>query len=236
MITSRSDYQKFVLGLNFGNHPKVMSRSELVMHLSLDSQAMMPSVAKQTIDTLLHDGMIAQSGNNIDLSNLYDDSKGHYVMKGQSGKTLKTKPGTTGIRHTKYIAPGHTQISYAHRVLDIRFKESPKQFKQRQHLRRVKAAKNRKPKDDTVYLDYDEYGQLSYVSKHGTSVNARSRADKGNDAIIKKNLKRDSYTIEEMRALLRDDHWEEVAGNKRWAYDKPTTVKEFKKYLRTRKG
>lgn len=234
MITSRSNYQKFILGLNFGNHPKTMNRGELVMHLSFDARAMTPTEAKTTIDSLILDNLITANGDRIDLSNLYDDSKHGYVMKGVSGKKLKSKPGVTGIRHTRYVAPGHTQVVYAHRVLDIRFKESDKRFRQRQHQRRARAAKNRKPRDETVYLDYDRNGQLSYVSKTGRKVDARSRSDKGKDNIIKAKLKRDSYTIEEMRALLRDDHWEEISGNRRWSYDSKETVKEFNKYLKRR--
>lgn len=233
MITSRSNYDKFVKGINFGNRKDVYTRTELTFHLSLDARVMSPSEAKQTIDTLLHDGFIEQKGDYISVQPLWDESKKLYAVKGKSGKSLKMKPGTTGARTVKYVAPGHTRINYAHRVLDIHFKETEKKFKQRQHLRRVKAARNRKPADQTVYLDYDESGQLSYVSKRGTIINARSRADKGNNEIVKRNLKRDKYTIEEMRALLKDDHWEEVSGNKSWNYDNKATVREFRKYLKT---
>ena len=46
-------------------------------------------------------------------------------------------------------------------------------------------------------------------------MKAKSRTEKGKNAIIKKNLAKDVYTIEDMRARLRDDHWEEVVGNRR---------------------
>lgn len=236
MITPRSDYDRFVKGLNFGHHAKTMTESQLVMHLSMDARVMKPSEAKQTISALIHDGFIEERNGVIDIGPLWDTSKNLYAVKGKSGKSLKMKPGTTGARTVKYVAPGHTRINYAHRVLDIRFEESEKRYRYRQHLRRVKAAKNRKPADTTIYVDRDENGQMSYVSKRGAKVNARSKADKGRKAIVSHNLKKDRYTIEDMRALLRDDHWEEVCGNRTWNYDPKATVHEFNKYLKARKG
>ena len=234
-MTSSADYQRFVTGLNQGRHAMTMNRGDLVMHLAIDARAMSPSEAKTTIDSLVREGIITADGNYVNLSNLYDASRQQYVMKGKTGKKMEPrKTGVTGARHTKYIGPGHTQVTYAHRVLDIRFKESDEQFKKRQHQRRVQASKNRGPRDDTIYVDYDSNGQLAYYTKTGKKVDAQARSDKGKDAIIKSKLKRDSYTIEEMRALLRDDHWEEVTGNKRWSYDSKATVKEFNKYLKTR--
>lgn len=150
------------------------------------------------------------------------------------------KKGKTVKRTTQYVGPGHTRVRYAHRTLDIRFSQTERQFKAKQRLRRSRGAKkgarNRAPRssrNDSVYVDYVN-GQMVYVDSKGrdVSLKARGYADKGSDAIIKKNLKRDKYTIEDMRALLKDAHWEEISGNKRWAYDSKTTVKEFKKYQR----
>lgn len=142
-------------------------------------------------------------------------------------------------RTTQYVAPGHTRVRYAHRTLNIRFKESDAQFRAKQRARRRagarKGAKHRTPRthDDSIYVDMRD-GQMVYVDSRGRdiSMKARGYADRGTDTIIKKNLKRDKYTVEDMRALLRDAHWEEICGNKRWSYDSKATVKEFKKYQR----
>lgn len=71
-------------------------------------------------------------------------------------------------------------------------------------------------------------------SGRDASQKSRKQTDKGRKAIVKKKLSKDEYTLEDMRALLKDDHWEEVSGNKRWMYDRDATVKEFNRYLRKR--
>lgn len=76
--------------------------------------------------------------------------------------------------------------------------------------------------------------QAHFDHKTGRDAESRgrARAEKGQRAITAAKLKRDKYTLEDMRALLRDDHWEEVCGNKRWNYDGKATVREFNKYLK----
>ena len=152
-----------------------------------------------------------------------------------------SKSRKTPKRTTQYVGPGHTRVRYAHRTLDIRFRQTDKEFRAKQRARRRagarKGAKNRTPRsrDNSVYVDYVD-GQMVYVDSRGRDISLKSRgyADKGNDAIIKRNLTRDKYTVEEMRALLNDEHWEEEAGNKRWMYDSKATVKEFNKHKRSR--
>ena len=163
----------------------------------------------------------------------------YYTRKSES----KSRRKNTSKRTTQYVGPGHTRVRYAKRTLDIRFKETPAQFKAKQRLRRSKGAKkgakNRTPRsrDDTIYVDIVN-GQMVYVDSRGrdVSMKARGYADKGQDAMIGKNMKKDKYNIEEMRALLKDAHWEDYAGNKRWSYDGKETVRQFKKYQKHIKG
>lgn len=218
-----------------------MSMGDLVLHISMTARAMPPSEAKKTIASLLSDGVIVKRGNDVDLSYLYDPTAQKYVMRsGKTGKTLKSKPGVTGSRTVKYVGPGHTQVNYAHRTLDIRFKETEKEFRARARLRKSKAAKKaakaRASGIDALYLDRDANGNTITVTKTGriADTKARSRTEKAKKVIAKRNIAKDRYSIEDMRAMLRDDHWEEVCGHKRWNYDNATTVKEFNKYLKRR--
>ena len=169
----------------------------------------------------------------------FDDFMGswtEYADRSESKSRKKSK------RTTQYVGPGHTRVRYAHRTLDIRFKESEARFKQRQKSRRKKGAKkgasHRSPRkrDDSIYVDFVN-GEMVYVDAKGrdVSLKARGYADRGTDMIIQKNLRDDKYTIEEMRALLKDDHWEEECGNKRWMYDSKATVREFNKYKKSRR-
>ena len=226
-MTSKKLYSEFIGGLNHGRIKDIVSQAELVMHISFDAKAMSPSDAKQVISDLIKEGHLKKSGNDIDLRGLYDPEKKRYVMKGKSGRILKSKPGTTGVRTVQYIGPGHTRVDYNNRILDIRFKESPKQYKAK-----VLRAKNKDATIDTIYVSKDIYGNTTYTDRTGRNVNSKKRSEKGTKAIIRKNLKKDKYTIEEMRALLRDDHWEEVSGNKQWNYNNAVTVREFNKYLK----
>lgn len=142
-------------------------------------------------------------------------------------------------RSVQYVGPGHTRVGYEHRTLNIRFRETPEQFRAKQRARRRagarKGAKKRvyspRSRNDDIFVEYRN-GQMIYVDSRGRdiSLKARSYADKGGDAIIKKNIGKDKYNLEDMRALLKDARWEEVCGNKRWSYDSKATVREFKKY------
>lgn len=226
-MTSKKQYSEFVKALNYGSVRDVMGQDELVMHVSLEARAMSPSDAKAIISDLIKEGKLKKVGSNIDLRGLYDPSERRYVMKGKSGRTLKSKLGTTGLRTVNYVGPGHTQVDYNYRKLDIYFKETPKEFKAK-----VLRAKNKGATVDTVYVGKDIYGNTTYTNRSGRKVDSKKKTDKGKRAIVKKNLKRDKYTVEEMRAMLNDDHWEEVSGNRKWNYDNATLIREFNKYLR----
>lgn len=233
-----NNYQKFVGVLNTPTlkYKDKSTISELVMIASIEARAMPPSVAKETINDLVKAGYLVKKGDYIRYGNLYDPKRGMYVVKSKEGKILKARKKSMARRTVRYIEPGHTVVGYEHRTLHIRFPESQKEFKAKQTARRRKAAKNRRI-DDTILIDRDESGNMTYVSKKGTtkSLTARKRSDKGKTTIVRNRLKRDTYTIEDMRAMLKDDHWEEVCGNKRWNYDSTATVREFNKYLKRRR-
>lgn len=176
----------------------------------------------------------------MDYYDAFDDFMGSWT---EYADRPKSKTRKTSKRTTQYVGPGHTRVRYAHRTLNIHFKESEGQFRAKQRARRragaKKGAKNRtyRPKDDSIYVT-TRNGEMVYVDSRGREVTSRARRyfDDGYNETIKKNIKNDRYTVEEMRALLKDDHWEEEAGNKRWMYDSKATVKEFAKYKRKHKG
>lgn len=236
-MVNMENYRKFVGVLNTHSlrQKDTATEPELIMIASLEARALSPSMAKQTIQELISAGYLTRKGDYIRYANLYDPKRGMYVVKSKAGKVLKSKRAVTkSTRTVKYASPGHTVVGYAHRTLHITFPETDAEFRSRQKARRRRAARNRRT-DDTILLERDESGNVSYVNSKGKarSDTARTRTDKGRKAIVRKRLSRDTYTVEDMRARLRDDHWEEVAGNKRWNYDDSATVREFNKYLKT---
>lgn len=240
-MVNTQNYENMVKVLNTHSlrYKGFSTEDELIMIAALEAHAMPPSVARDTIRDMVKEGYLEKRGTLIRFDNLYDNERRMYVMKDRKGNTVGHKPKRNRSyprRTVRYIGPGHTVVGYEHRTLHIKFPETDKEFKARQTARRRKAAKNRTV-DDTILIDRDEYGNIQYVSKKGRKkdLTAKKKADKGKSAIIKRNLKKDAYTIEDMRALLRDDHWEEVCGNKRWNYDSAATVKEFNKYLKTKR-
>ena len=244
LSVSKNNYQAFINGLNYKSDSEIddpiANKDAVVVHVSLMARAMSPTEAKEVIDQLISEGIIRKKSNGyLDMTSIYDPKERRFVMMGKAGKKLKTKPGTTGVRTVRYVGPGHTQVNYASRILDIRFKETQEEFLKKQTARRRKAAKlaAKNRNSDDLYLDRDEYGNAVMVTKTGrkADLKGKSRTDKGKKSIVKANLRKDAYTIEDMRALLADDHWEEVCGNRRWNYDKAATVREFNKYLK-RKG
>lgn len=155
----------------------------------------------------------------------------HGIRKVNNNKVPKRKPKRT----TKYAGPGHTIVTYENRTLHYRFKQSREEYEKQKAARRRKAAKNRIGKEKgvgTVYLNTNG----SYSDRRGKDVTYRTKgaSERATRNIMKREIASDKYTIEDMRALLRDDHWEEVCGHKRWNYDPKSTVKEFKKYQMNR--
>ena len=152
------------------------------------------------------------------------------------------KPGDTvkiANRTVRYVAPGHTVVYYKTRTLHIYFKEGKAEFQKKAKLRRRHSAQIGQPRqaDDTIYVDRDQNGNMVYVTASGKEVThrAKKKSDAQKTAAIRRNLAKDKYTVEDMRAILNDDHWEEVCGHRRWNYDKTATVREFNKYLKRKK-
>lgn len=240
-MVSMENYRKFVEVLNKSNdlrHKAVTTKDEFVMIAALDVHVMSPSKAKEVLNDMLDSKIIEKRGDYIRYDNLYDDKRKEFVVVSKSGKVLPSRPLPSEMpkRTVRYAGPGHTIIGYEHRTLHIRFPETKKEFDARAKARRRKASKNRIVSNE-ILIDRDIHGNMMFVSKRGSDVGlkARSRSEKGKTAIIKKNLGKDVYTIEDMRARLRDDHWEEVVGNRRWNYDPKETVRQFNKYLKTSK-
>lgn len=171
------------------------------------------------------------------MSNYYDAFGEFEDYWTDSRPKSKSKSKTPPKRSVKYVGPGHTRVSYAHRTLDIRFRQTPQQFKAKQRSRRragaKRGAKNRSPRGyGDVYVKQDRYGNMIYVDSKGRNVTEKYMriADEYNSYMMDEDFKKDAYNVEEMRALLKDSHWEEVCGHTRWKWDKKATVKEFKKY------
>ena len=152
------------------------------------------------------------------------------VRNGSEKKTTPTSEkkggGHTPNRTVRYEGPGHTVVGYENRILDIRFRESQKQYDARKRARKRAAARKGAAHRSPRVSYYN--GEMTYAQ--------RSNAEKGMRRIYEKGLNRDEYTKEDMRALLKDAHWEEVCGHSRWKYDNKTLVKEFNKYMKERGG
>lgn len=127
--------------------------------------------------------------------------------------TGRKKKRTIPERSVQYKAPGHTVVTYSKRKLNIYFPQSEKEFERLKHKRRSLAAKNR--------------SRTSYYSGEYTYSQYRAK-EKGMRAIHGKMAANTPY--EDMIALLKDAHWEEVCGHKRWMFDRKTLVKEYNKY------
>ena len=128
-------------------------------------------------------------------------------------------------RTVQFVEPGHTRVTYANRILDIKFKETDKAFaaKKKRHAKAVRQRNESRngPKKKTYRAPKDEY---SY----------RRDRDLYMDEMISDTLSVDGYDVPEMRALLKDEHWEEVCNHTRWKYDDKSLVREFRKYLDSR--
>ena len=139
-------------------------------------------------------------------------------------KKAKAKKASAS-RSVQFLEPGLTRVTYANRILDIKFKETPKAFEAKKK-RHAKAVRQRNealngPKKRTYRAPKDEYAY-------------RRDRDLYMDEMISDTLSVDGYDTQEMRALLKDEHWEEECGHTRWKYDDKSLVREFKKYRSSR--
>lgn len=148
-------------------------------------------------------------------------------------------------RRVRYIGPGHTQVRYAHRILDIKFSETDKAFRRKLKNRearksepykgspsvkvvKTKTASAKKPKAVRIPTDYEYDEKDIYKMK---KINDEYRRMKNRD-----DLDKGRYTKEDMRALLKDVHWEEYCGHSRWKFDDRSLVREFQNYLLQSRG
>ena len=146
-----------------------------------------------------------------DDAGLYDDSE-RYAQWNQPERKKRTvvrKKGET----TRY---------YAHRTLKIQFPQTEAEWRKAKKKRMSAARKNR------------VYGFNSKADPFGLTSTQRRQMD----YYLAQERKKDAARmgVEDMRALLKDEHWEEVCGHVRWKYDKKSTIKEFNRYQREHMG
>ena len=152
-------------------------------------------------------------------------------------------------RKVRYIAPGHTQVRYAHRILDIRFKETESAFKRKLKNRDAHRAsgpyKNsptvktvKLSKAPTVKAKKPKTAKEPKPFRYTDTEEYKIRKLKDDYRMMKnrEDLETGRYTKEDMRALLKDSHWEEYCGHSRWKFDDRSLVKEFQNYLMHNKG
>lgn len=112
---------------------------------------------------------------------------------------------------------GETIRRYKHRTLHIRYPMTEKEWERAKKKRRSIASKNRKLNEYANPNDYKSWNRYQRArDSYGVEMRKKDASQMG---------------IEDMRALLKDEHWEEYCGHKRWLYDRRSTIKEFNKYL-----
>lgn len=170
---------------------------------------------------------------------------------GRSRRGKKKNAGPN--RSTKRMGPGHTVVTYDHRTLHYRFKQSKEEFDRAKAARIRKARKEKdvrngrrnavkrnakgtrrsaprtSRRDDSIYVNPD--GSYSTATGRDVTYSTRGKADRGLREIRKRGIARDDYDIDDIRALLEDARWDEVAG-RRWMYDDQEAVRQFHRYMR----
>lgn len=130
---------------------------------------------------------------------------------------MDTRNKESGGRRKTVYKKGETIRTYKNRTLHIHHPQTEKEWKKASKLRRSKAAKGRTYRQGYEYAD--PFG-LTDRQKRQTEYWKQQERKKESA----------SMGVEDMRALLKDDHWEEVCGHTRWKYDRNSTIKEFRKY------
>ena len=141
-------------------------------------------------------------------------------------KEDRPKRKATMKRKTRYVKPGVTEVTYPHRILTYRFKQSQEEYDRARHLRRVYSGQKGGKAPHTP--------RGSYASASGLSYGQKATKDKYGNLQARKAAK--LMDTGDMRALLKDEHWEEVCGHKRWMTDSKSLIKEYTKYLNYKKG
>lgn len=146
-----------------------------------------------------------------DDAGLYDNSEKYAMMDSRPPKKAKTV-----IR-----SRGKTIRKYKHRTLTITFPQTEAQWRKASKKRRSQAQKN--------VIRSRSLG-FEYADPFGLTSKQRRETDYWLSQERKKEARK--IGVEEMRAILKDDHWEEVCGHSRWKWDKQSTIKEYNRYLR----
>jgi len=132
-------------------------------------------------------------------------------------KTGSLKPVVTRSR-------GHTICDYKYRRLHIYFPQTEEEWKKASSKRRSASAKASSSKRvDTMWKNRmnDPYYQRKWQDDYDKDYRKKITGSIG---------------VEEMRALLKDERWEEVCGHTRWKYDKKSTLKEYEKYIQSHRS
>lgn len=141
---------------------------------------------------------------------IYDDPDG-------LSDWMDTRNKESGGKKKTVYKKGETIRTYKNRTLHIHHPQTEKEWKKASKLRRSRAAKGR------IYRQGYEY-----ADPFGLTDRQKRQTEYWKQQERKKESA--SMGVEDMRALLKDDHWEEVCGHTRWKYDRNSTVKEFRKY------
>ena len=147
---------------------------------------------------------------------LYDDPDGYSDWLDSQQPKAKTKKN---VRYTR----GETIRTYRHRVLHIYHPQTEEEWRKASRKRRQAAQKNRDRSPGWMS------SKVEYADPFGLTSSQRRKVDYYKSQVRKKQS--ESMGIEDMRALLKDEHWEEVCGHKRWLFDRKSTIKEYNKYM-----
>lgn len=146
-----------------------------------------------------------------DDAGLYDDSEKYAMMDNNPPKKKRTV-----VR-----SRGKTVRTYTHRTLTITFPQTEAEWRKASKRRRSIAQKNA--------IRNRSLG-FEYANPFGLTSKQRRETDYWLSQERKKESRR--MGVEDMRATLKDEHWEEVCGHSRWKWDKQSTIKEYNRYLR----
>lgn len=158
-----------------------------------------------------------------------------YYSKKNASKPTSTKTKKPVKRKTKRVGPGHTVVDYPKRTLHIYFTETKTSYDKKTKARRKasarKGAKTRR--NSAPQYTYDPDTGL-YRTKSGKITNAPVRQMyEYNSGSYRSGAKSDKYgELSDMRALLKDAHWEEYCGHKRWLTNDTSLIREYQAYQR----
>ena len=145
------------------------------------------------------------------MSSIYDDPDG-------LSDWMNTRYKESGGRRKTVYKKGETIRTYKNRTLHIHHPQTDKEWKKASKLRRSKAAKGRTYKQGYEYAD--PFGLTTRQTRPPEYYQSEQRKKQAA-----------GMGIEDMRALLRDEHWEEVCHHSRWKWDNASTIKEYNRYL-----